>query len=231
MSSLASFKSRQLTLIGAFFASLSLATADGAITLTIDSSAQTFSWTGSATSDPFVVAENSFVTIRLGSGTWIGGSLSGTGTDSLDVQPNLPSNTFSAYYFDSIFNGQLILADTRNSFVSELGSIQNFGGGFGSGPIIASVSVNGDGEVYSYADYTDDSKAFLESLNGTQLYFQDERGGAGVFNIGGPAAEIVVIPEPASAALLALGAISLFRRRRCCQMNQGGRALTLSSNP
>ena len=214
MSSVASFKCRQLILIGAFFAPLALATADGAITLTIDSTAKTFSWTGSATSDPVVVAENSYLNLRLGFGTWIGGVLSGTGSGSLAVQPIFPPGDFSASFSNSAIIGQLMVANTGNTLVSDLGTIQNSDDGSEGGPITASVSVNGNGQIYSYAEYPESSMAFLESLNGTQLYFQDERGGAGVFNIGSPAAQVVVIPEPATAALLALGAISLCRRRR-----------------
>lgn len=190
---------------------LALTPVHAAITLTIDTAAKTFTWTGSATSDPFAVAEGGFEFIRLGSGTWNGGTVSGTGEDALSADIDF-GNGWPVYFSSSVFIGQLVVAELANTIVADLGFISNSFSD--SGERTGTISVVGNGAANSYAGYLDESAQFLESLQGVDLYFQNNGGGAGVTNIGAPAGQIIVIPEPASAILVAFGALGIFRRRR-----------------
>lgn len=203
---------RSLSLTGVL-AMLALLPAQAAVTVTIDTLAQTVTWSGSATSDTFVVPENDITYFRLGMGSWIGGTLvasSGGGS----IEANLgPGSVSGVFFSDSFSTGQIVVNGARDSFYTDLGTVSNFGPVPG-GPASVSVTISGDGQAHSYAGLAAEVVDYLESLNGTQLYFQDDQGGAGVFNIGGPAAQMVVVPEPSSALLLLAAPFLTLRRRR-----------------
>lgn len=203
---------RSLSLTGVL-AMLALLPAQAAVTVTIDTLAKTVAWSGSATSASFVVPHNDITFFRLGTGSWIGGTLV-TSSGGGSIEANLgPGSALGLFFSDSFSTGQIVVAGARDSFYTDLGSVTNSGDVPG-GPASVSVTISGDGQAYSYAGLVAGAMAYLESLDGTQLYFQDDQGGAGVFNIGGPAGQIVVVPEPSSALLLLAAPFLALRRRR-----------------
>lgn len=198
--------------VAASLGMLALIPAQGAVTLTIDAFAKTLTWSGTATSDSFVIQEDDAFYVRLGIGDWIGGTITGTGSGSLGASLNGVSGP-GVFLSSSSFEGEVVVASVRNSIYTDLGSVQNFGG-FSEGPATVSMSLTGDGLAYSYANLVGAEADYLESLNGTQLYFQDDQGGQGVFNFGGPAGQIVVIPEVSSALFVLAAPFAFLRRRR-----------------
>ncbi|HLS28962.1 MAG TPA: PEP-CTERM sorting domain-containing protein [Opitutales bacterium] len=90
-------------------------------------------------------------------------------------------------------------------------------GGFsGLSGVAATVTVSGNGVPFSYLEHSDDRWAFLGSLDGEALYFQEDFGGLGVYNYGEAVGVISVIPEPSMMALLlgGLSALLVLERRR-----------------
>ncbi|QJE97945.1 hypothetical protein [Luteolibacter luteus] len=186
--------------------------AHAAVTLTIDTLAKTFTWSGTATSEAIVIPEDSMKSIRLGTGSWIGGTLvSNEGDGSL--APSLIGGS-GVSVMEGSFNGIPIVAGSQNSVYMDLAML-SYIGGFPEGPTLAALTITADEQVYSYAGLNGDALSYFESLDGTQLFFQDNQGGAGVFNIGSAAGQIVVVPEPSGALfLLAAPLCFSFRRRR-----------------
>lgn len=186
-------------------------TASAAITLTIDTTAKTFTWSGSATSSPIVVMAGDSAYLRLGHGTWNGGSISDTGGDSLVANMDFGSG-WTVFFIESPSIGQIVVAEHADTIVTDLGFISN---SFSeSGNRTGTISVTGNGIPNSYSGYLGESIQFIEGLNGVELYFQNFQGGAGVTNIGPAAGQIVVIPEPSAAVIASFAALALLRRRR-----------------
>ncbi|MCW1917061.1 hypothetical protein OJ996_25960 [Luteolibacter sp. GHJ8] len=185
-----------------------------AVTVTVDTLAQTVTWSGTATSPLLVIAESDYRSIRLGFGDWTGGeSATSSFEQSLNVSLS-PQSDWQIYLGESFASGQIVLAHSRDSFYTQLGFLTNTGS-FSGGPLSASLTISGDGVARSYAGLTASSLEFLESLDGTALYFQDDYGGAGIFNLGGPAGQIVVVPETSSILLLLIAPLLTMRRKRC----------------
>lgn len=204
-------KKRRVPLVATLLAIAGLMPVHGAITLTIDTVAKTFTWDGSAISESITLAEGEAAYIRLGNGTWNGGTQTSTGDESLSAGINFGSG-WAMSFFKSPFIGQIVVAPAPNTIVSDLGTIMNSFSD--SGTRTGTISVVADGVGYSYSDLSGGFIQYLESLDGVDLYFQNNKGGAGVSNIGNAVGQIVVIPEPATAALVALGATCFLRRRR-----------------
>lgn len=196
-------------------AALGVMPAHGAITLLVDTNAKTFTWSGTATSDGFVVTDMIPKFIRLGMGTWNGGTVSEHGDGAISATLNTVSGSFTAL-LPGFNPGQLVMADSQNSLYTDLGSVmKTFNGGFpGDETATVSLTITGDGQTYSYASSLPGEQAFLESLDGTDLYFQDFQGGLGTFNIGSAAGQIVVVPEPSTVLLGLAAPLALLRRRR-----------------
>ncbi|WP_367871664.1 PEP-CTERM sorting domain-containing protein [Luteolibacter sp. Populi] len=192
------FRSVVVSAIGA----LGIGCSGGAVTLTIDTYHQTFTWSGTATSDILNLPDGSSADFRLGSNAWLGGSaLNEGGGDSITLGGGLPDN-----FIPSDTPGQMIVAESEGSIYLGLGSIS------ASDQQIQFV-LTGDGTEYSYASGT--PSGGYESLDGVQLYFQYASMG-GFINFGDPAGQVVVIPEPSSGMLLlgAVAGLALRRRRR-----------------
>ena len=186
--------------------------AQAAVTLTIDTLAKTFTWSGTATSDFFSVPESEIKSIRLGTGSWIGGIAGDAGEGSLGVGLN-PGSGASASLSAGSWVGIPVLAGSQNSIYTDLAIVNNFSG-IPEGPSTASLTITGNSQTYSYADLDSGTMSYLESLNGTQLYFQDDQGGMGVFDIGSAAGQVVVVPEPSGALFLLAAPLFLSLRRR-----------------
>lgn len=194
--------------------------AQAAITLTIDTLAKTFTWSGTATSDSVLVGDWSSKTIQLGIDSWIGGTYVNSGGGGALGVSLPPSNLFGTSVTPDSYAGIPIVAvnpsnplDPTNSIRIPLALVEYrriFSEDPASAP--ATLSITGDGQAYSYAGAGQFRIDYLESLDGTELYFQDNQSGAGVFNISS-AGHIVVIPEPSSALLL-IAAPFLFSLRR-----------------
>jgi hypothetical protein len=183
--------------------------AQAALTLTIDTFSQTFTWTGGATSDAFAVEPLKSKFIRLGMGTRIGGSgLSFEGGGSLGV--SFAGETGALIDLNPHPNaGISVMSD--GTFYTSIATILNVDSLPEAEAALVSLSVSGDGQVYSFAGLSQTSLDYLTSLDGKGLYFQDNQGGAGVFNIGSAAGQVVVIPEPSSALLLLVGSFVFTR--------------------
>lgn len=201
---------RSLSLAG-FLGLLAQLPAQGALTLTIDTIAQTFTWTGSATSDAFAVEPLKSKFIRFGMGTRVGGSsLSFDGGGSLGV--SFAGETGALINLTPHPNaGVSVMSD--GTFYTNIATILNVESLPEAEAMFVSLSVSGDGQVYSFAGLTPTSLDYLASLDGTLLYFQDNQGGAGVYNIGSAAGQVVVIPE-SSSTLLFLGGLTWLVARR-----------------
>lgn len=172
--------------------------ADASLYLTLDVDAQTFTWSGSATSISF---EGTTGTIRLGIGSWSGGSMS-----SAEASLNVSATSF---LFPDFNRGNLVLNYNANSLYTNLG-FGNY-----SSPTNQQLTVTGDNVAKSYTGaYSTENENFLKTLNGTDLFFQNNRGGLGVFTIGPAAGSIVVVPEPSAAVLGLLGGLGLIARRK-----------------
>lgn len=215
MRSLLSSSPCRISGISAALALLAMMPAHGAMTLTVDTNLKTFVWSGTATSNAIVVMESTFMAIRLGMGDWNGGSTSGTGANSVVATLNTVSGS-GVTLMSGFGAGEFVIAGGQNSFYTDLGFIQKFSGGGlpGDGPATVSMTITGDGQSYSYAGFLPNNMAYLESLDGTDLFFQNNQGGLGVVNIGSAAGEIVVIPEPSSALLLLAAPLVILRRKR-----------------
>lgn len=186
--------------------------AQAAVTLTVDTLAKTFTWSGTATSDFFSIPELGSKSIRLGTGSWIGGIADDVGEGSLGVGLN-PGSGASASLSVGSWAGIPVLAGSQNSIYTDLAIVSNFSG-IPEGPSTASLTITGNSQTYSYAGLDSGSMSYLESLDGTQLYFQDDQGGMGVFNIGSAAGQVVVVPEPSGALFLLAAPFFLSLRRR-----------------
>ena len=194
--------------------------AQAAITLTIDTLAKTFTWSGTATSGSVLVGDWSSKTIQLGIDSWTGGTyVSADGDGALGVSLP-PSSLLGTSVTPDFYSGIPIVAvnpsnpfDPTNSIKIPLAEVE-YRRILPQDPTSAPITliITGDGQAYSYAGANQFRIDYLESLDGTELFFQDEQGGAGVFNIGS-AGHIVVIPEPSSALLL-IAAPFLFSLRR-----------------
>jgi hypothetical protein len=191
-------------LIAAVFSIIGIAPADGALTLTINTASKTFTWSGSATSDPILLTVGSFRDFEIGFGAWQGGdNLNGAG--SFDVEYDV--SDYRVTFTESV-PGRITAAPSVNALAVSIGNFSNESDRASS----VSLTVEADNVAYTYADASTEVIDYLESLNGTNLYFKDSNGGDIRFsNLAG---QIVVIPEPSIVALGALGAIGLLRRRR-----------------
>jgi hypothetical protein len=191
-------------LIAAVFSIIGIAPADGALTLTIDTASKTFTWSGSATSDPILLTIGSYRDFQIGFGAWHGGyNLNDDG--AFDVEPDISDFTVN---FREFHPGMITAAPSANALAVSIGNISNNS----DRAISVSVTVEADNAAYTYSDVYFEVIDYLESLNGTNLYFKDSDGPDIRFsNLAG---QIVVIPEPSIVALGALGAIGLLRRRR-----------------
>ncbi|WP_367871663.1 PEP-CTERM sorting domain-containing protein [Luteolibacter sp. Populi] len=181
---------------------LGIGCCDGAITLTIDTIHQTFTWTGSATSDTLELTTESYSPFRLGATDRVGGYGVGGG-DSISVVEEVGDR------FSSQSPGAVVMVPADGTIHTDLGWIRS--------PRIGQqvrLAITGNGIAYSYASEV----PWIGSpapLDGVQLYFQYQAG-ADIINLGSAAGQVVVIPEPSSGMLL-LGAgagLALRRRRR-----------------
>jgi len=197
--------------------------ANAAITLTIDTISKTFTWSGSATSDSVELAKESPKIIQLGIDGWIGGIYISDDAGAplgVSIAPPSPRHVDITPAFDTGIPTVTVNPsnpfDPTNSIRVRLGNVE-YRPPFSEDPatVSASFSITGDGQAYSYATLNGNRTAYLESLDGTVLYFQDYQGGGSIVNIG-TAGQIVVIPEPSSALLLIAAPFlfSLSRRRQ-----------------
>ncbi|MFT5905845.1 MAG: hypothetical protein ACI9E1_001450 [Cryomorphaceae bacterium] len=93
-------------------------------------------------------------------------------------------------------------------------NLGNYGTFAGDRSIVFDVSVASAAPM-SYSDFDGTEAAFLESLDGTELFFVDRSTGSFVNTSGGGAAiTVTVVPEPSSISLLGLSGLLLLRRRR-----------------
>lgn len=203
--------SRGLVLAG-ILCGLALGRAEAALTLTINPATKTYTWSGSATSADLMTPVGSTHVLRLGSGTWNGGS-SSQGQVRLGVSYIQSSGGPANHVAGGIYGG-ILVATGGGTLSTNLGSIQA-GAGEPPGSVgQVTVSVINSAPV-SYAGFLAGDRAFIESLDGSPLFFQYWDGGGSFVNFGTSAGQIIVIPEPSSSsALLLLGACGLMRRRR-----------------
>lgn len=191
------------TALAALAVTLGTGIANAQIVLTVDTSNRTLTWSGTATSDEFIMGEGvNLLNIRLGFGGWIGGRYAHMPEGALVVSSST-SNFGVGPAHPTIVTGSLY---------ANLGSLENWSGDSFS----ATVTVTGNGVPFSYLEDYDEQWVFLGSLDGEALYFQEDFGGAGVFNYGEAAGFVAVIPEPSTVALLlgGLSALLVLKRRR-----------------
>lgn len=195
-------------------AALAAMPAEGAITLLVDTNAKTFTWSGTATSNSFVVAYGGFQNLRLGMGSWNGGTSTENGNGGISTTLNVVSGS-STSLLEGFNPGQFVMASTQDSLYTDLGFVtKTFSSGFpGDETATVSLTITGNGQTYSYASSLANEQAFLESLDGADLYFQSYTGPVPL-NLGSAAGEIVVVPEPSSALLALAAPLALLRRRR-----------------
>lgn len=193
-------KSLALTASAIALACLALtAPAQAALTLTINTANETFTWSGSATSDNMVVAAGTLpIRIAANGDSSTSGNTTGTGQDSLALTPS-----FSGFFFADPDPGLPTITST--ALFANLGNLQaSFGTASGT------INVVGDNVAYSYSGLSDPDKAVLEGLDGGSLFFQLDGS-----NVGSSAGSIVtVVPEPSALALLSCAGLLLLRRRR-----------------
>lgn len=182
--------------------------AQAAVTLTIDTQAQTLTWTGIATTDSFVVPAFSNKSIRLGTGTWSGGFTTSDSDGSLGA--SLASGRVSGLSFTPEYDGIPVVHVVHNSIYTSLGIVDNRN----ESPVSVTLAIAGDGQGYSYAGTPAQALSYLETLDGTLLYFQDVQSSANILNMGSAVGQIVVIPEPSSALFLLAAPLFLSTRRR-----------------
>lgn len=187
---------------------LSQIPAQAAVTLTIDTQAQTLTWSGTATTGSFVVPAFSDKPIRLGTGTWTGGFTVSDGDGSLGS--NLTSGSVSGLSFFPQYDGIPVVHDVQSSIYTNLGIVSNMS----EFPVSVSLAIAGDDQGYSYAGSPAQIISYLESLDGTLLYFQDHQGGSNIVNMGSAVGQIVVVPEPSAALFLLAAPLFLTTRRR-----------------
>lgn len=176
---------------------------DAALTLTIDTNARTFSWSGSVTSEAYELNPFSYK-LQIGDAAFNGGQ--GFGVAPLLTVSSV-GNGIDRYSNDP---GQLILAISGSS-ASIHTDIADFDYNSAS-PLLSPVTVMGNNQTQGFVDQ---AIPFFEPLNGRTLYFYDVQlpaGGAPI-RFGQPVGTIVVIPEP-SVALLSLGSMLLAVRRK-----------------
>lgn len=173
------------------------APAQAALTLTINTGNQTFTWSGSATSDTFNVASGNLSEFRIatdGDSSTVGTPTSGAG--SLGIS----STSFGFVASLNPAPGRPTITTTPG-FFTQLGSVNAF-----IIPESGTITVTGDNIAYSYAG---PAAADFESLDGASLFFQQD-----LVNFGSSIGSITVIPEPSAFALLGCAGLLLLRRRR-----------------
>jgi hypothetical protein len=176
--------------------------ADAALTLTIDTNARTFSWSGSVTSEAYELNQYSRW-LQIGDDGFNGGQ-------SFGFAPLLTlssaGNGIDTYSDDP---GQLILVTSGPSIHTDIATL-----GYNSAsPMLSPVTVTGNNQTQGFVDQ---AIPFFESLNGRTLYFYDVQlpTGGDPIRIGAPVGTIVVIPEPAVGLLSLGGLLMTFRRKR-----------------
>jgi hypothetical protein len=203
--------SRVLVLAG-ILSGLALGRAEAALTLIINPITKTYNWSGSATSVDFTTPVGAMHIVRLGSGTWNGGTVSQdelTLAVSYILSSGGPASHVGGGTSGSYGGIAVAIPAGSETLSTSLGYIQGGSGPDSVGHLVVTPFTSASN---SYAGFNVSMRTFIESLDGTPLYFQYWDGGPFV-NIGPSAGQIVVIPEPSSALLL-LGGCALMRRRR-----------------
>lgn len=175
--------------------------ANAALTLTIDTNAKTFSWSGSVTSEAYELNQYS-QRLQIGDDAFNGGQ--GFGFAPL-LTVSSAGNGIDAYSDDP---GQPTLVTSGPSIHTDIANLSYNS----ASPMLSPVTVTGNNQTQGFVDQ---AIPFFEPLNGRTLYFYDVQlpaGGAPI-RFGAPVGMIVVIPEP-SVALLSLGGLLVAYRRQ-----------------
>lgn len=181
---------------------LTLAQANAALTLTIDTNAKTFSWSGSVTSEAYELNQYSAL-LQIGDDAFNGGQ--GFGYAPLLTISSTIGNGISAYNDEA---GQLVLVTTGPSIHTDIANLSYNS----ASPMLSPITVTGNNQSQGFVDQ---AIPFFEPLNGRALYFYDVQLplGGDPIRFGAPVGTIVVVPEP-STAILVIGALGFIRRRR-----------------
>ncbi len=180
------------------------------MTLVIDTSTKTATWSGIATSG--VITSPQFALLKIAVGTAptdnpTAANPAVTTTDSA-LSVTIDSNVASGPGASPGENpGRLHVDPGDDSLQILVAEILDFTGGGQT-----TVELSGDGVAYSYTQLEPNQVATFEGLDGTELRFRDGNSLAGADY--GSAGFISVVPEPGSAALLGLGFATLLMRRR-----------------
>jgi hypothetical protein len=184
-----------------------LGSAEGALTLTIDTLSRTFIWSGTVTTDELLVNIRRYESYRIGTSSFNGGS---TGIVAGAGALTLTRNGMADFTRDSSLGEIYVTSAAGLGVWSTLGST-----GQSVTPSEITFTLTGDGIPYAYAT-GDTSQALLDvyaSLDGQQIHVQRlESGSFG--NLGSAIGQVVVVPEPSGALLLLVASGLLLRRRR-----------------
>lgn len=203
--------SRALVLAG-ILSGLALGRAEAALTLIINTATKTYNWSGSATSEDFTTPVGSMHFLRLGSGGVNGGTVSQdqiTLAVSYILSSGGPASHVGGGSSGSYGGIGVTIPAGSETLSTSLGYIQGGSGLDAVGHVVVEPFSSASS---SYAGFNVATRTFIESLDGTPLYFQYWGGGPFV-DFGPSAGQIVVVPEPSSALLL-LGGCALMRCRR-----------------
>jgi len=178
---------------------LSLGSAQGALTLTIDPVAHTFTWSGTVTVEGVSLVSEDYVFYTVGNVLSSGGGNADTTPGALGV---------------SLSNGQgsrfSPMGGVGDTYVAAAGKVYAELGEISPGSGTTDFTITGNGVAYSYT-WDGAPQYYLNnwaSLDGVELFLQ--RDYTSFASVG----QAVVVPEPSSALLAAGAAGLLFLRRR-----------------
>ncbi|RYD31035.1 MAG: hypothetical protein EOP85_23180 [Verrucomicrobiaceae bacterium] len=192
---------RNLPLLAVLPAICCSTAADAALTLTIDTNAKTFWWSGTVTSEAYELKPYS-TWLQIADNSFNGGFI--FGESPLLTTPSVIGNGISA--FDSKA-GQIVLRTSVPSIHTLMATFQYNA----ASPVLAPFTVTGNNQAQTFTYL---AIPYFETLNGRALYFYDVGFGGPPIRFGASVGTIVVIPEP-SVGLLSLGSLALpFMRKR-----------------
>lgn len=199
--------SRYRALLISAASALALGSAEGALTLTIDTLSHTFVWSGAATGDLIPVTAWENENFRLGDGSFNGGTTAGSGAGAITIT-NSGSSSFTQQTSGSVYIASNTAAGTFYAYIGNA-----FGGSSGA-DVRFNFTTDGLAYSYSWVGIPQNHLEFYGTLDGRELFVQRLDGTQWV-NVGAAIGEVVVVPE-ASSSLMMLGGVSglLLRRRR-----------------